>query len=124
MGVGRLTAEVLRFEDVEHLPVSSLIHAGFALPFCDPGHFPRLWQAALQAMEPGGLFAGHLFGERDEWSAHPGMTFQSECDAKRLFADLNIVQFHEFDGIGPSMGGSKRWHRFEIVAQKPESSGD
>ena len=121
---GRLTAEVLRFEDVEHLPVSSLIYAGFALPFCDPEYFPRLWQAVLQALEAGGLFAGHLFGERDEWSIHPDMTFHSESDARRLFAGLNIVQFHEFDGVGPSMGGPKRWHRFEIVAQNPEPSGD
>lgn len=114
----KLETATRRFESLEVLPPSSLIHAGMALPFCHPDHFEKFWSVVVTALLPGGVFVGQLFGDKDDWAADTERTFHSEREARALFRDLGLKVFdvHEFDG--PSMRGMKHWHRFDVIAQR------
>ena len=50
-----------RFEMMD-LPPCHLVNASFALFFCPPHAFVKLWRRIRAALVPGGRFAGHLLG--------------------------------------------------------------
>lgn len=106
-----------RFEELNSLPTSALIHAGLSLPFCEPTHFPSLWKTILSALEPGGVFVGHLFGDRHDWANHPIMSFHSEAEAKALCNGLTVELFRDSEGQGGLV--PHHWHRFDFILRKP-----
>ena len=59
-----LTAVVVNFAEMQ-VPHCDLVNASFALPFCEPRHFPALWSRIVAAIRPGGRIAGQFFGARD-----------------------------------------------------------
>ncbi|MDD2061250.1 class I SAM-dependent methyltransferase [Pseudomonas sp. GD03860] len=120
---GQLHAVVQAFENLVPLPACSLVFAGMALPFCHPEHFAALWKNVLSALEPGAVFAGNLFGDRDSWAGRPFMSFQTQAQARTLFEGLELEFFHEHEEDGPCMQGFKHWHRFDFIAKKPMSGG-
>jgi len=99
-------------------PRAHLIHAGYSLPFCDPGQFPALWSRIRGALTPGGIFAGQLFGVRDSWAADPTMTFHDSDQVSSLLDGLEILQLHETERDGEASSGPKHWHIYDILAQK------
>lgn len=109
------------FESLETLPPSSLIHAGMALPFCHPEHFEKFWSVVKSALLPGGIFVGQLFGDKDDWASDTSRTFHTEGEARALFQGLSLKAFEILEYDGPSLRGTKHWHRFDIIAQKPVS---
>jgi trans-aconitate methyltransferase len=104
-----------RLEDVRP-PRADFIYAGLSLPFCAPERFPGLWQRITLALRPDGVFAGHLFGDRDSWAADPSMTFMSLDQATALLSDLTTLFFEEQDEDGDSFAGRKHWHVFHVIA--------
>lgn len=116
--VGQLEATQMQFEELKLLPSVHLIYAGLSLPFCRPDSFGRLWEMVVSALEPGGVFAGHLFGDRDDWSANPKMTFHRAAEVESLGAGLDVVFFREIEEDGKSLQGPKHWHRYEAIFQK------
>ena len=82
------------------LPRAHLIHAGFSLPFCPPQEFPALWARIRQALAPGGVFAGQLFGTRDTWADDPDMTFCTRHQAEVLLDGLDIFRLEETERDG------------------------
>ena len=100
-------------------PEVDLINASFALPLCPPQLFPPLWYKITAALASGGIFAGQLYGERDDWARNPAMTIFDEAGARRLFAAYVIERFEveESDAVTPR-GKPKHWHIFHIVARK------
>lgn len=115
----RLSARVAAFESVE-LPPARLVNASFSLPFCEPAHFDALWSRIIAAIEPGGRFAGQLFGDRDSWAAIPDRSHQTESRARALLAPLQIEEFRIDEKDDNDAGGNpKHWHVFHIVARKP-----
>jgi len=116
---GQLHAVTQAFEYLYPLPSSSLIFAGMALPFCHPEHFTDVWSNILSALEPGGVFAGNLFGDRDDWADRIFMNFHSQAQARALFQDLDLHLFQVYEEDGPCMHGFKHWHRFDFIAKKP-----
>lgn len=105
------------FQSVELMP-AELINASFSLPFCPPGAFPELWQRIERALEPGGLFAGHFFGERDDW-ATDGLTIHTRHEVEDLFTGWQIIDLQEIDRQGQTaVGSSKHWHLFAVVARR------
>jgi SAM-dependent methyltransferase len=105
------------FEELGELPASDLVYAGFALPFCDPGHFPYLWADIREALRPGGLFAGELFGPHDEWFGRPGMNFHDRVGVEGMLAGMEVLQLVEDDRRGMSFEGPKHWHVFHLIAR-------
>jgi SAM-dependent methyltransferase len=105
------------------LPHAHLIHAGFSLPFCPPQEFPALWVRIREALAPGGVFAGQLFGIQDSWAGDPGMNFHARREVEGLLNGLQILRLQETEHDGHTFSGPKHWHTFDILARKnpPES---
>lgn len=113
----RVSTRCASFEEVGELPRADLVYAGFALPFCDPTRFPYLWADIRDAIEPGGLFAGELFGPHDEWFGRPGMNFHDRAGVEAMLTGLEVLRLVEDDRRGMSFEGPKHWHVFHIVAR-------
>lgn len=115
--LGRLQTQVVAFEEVA-LPSADLIYAGFSLSFCHPTHFPAFWAKLVNALRPGGRFAGQIFGDRDEWAAAPDMTFLNIAAARDLLQPFVLEVFTEIDEDGQAVNGPKHWHYYEVIARK------
>ncbi|MCE7980596.1 MAG: class I SAM-dependent methyltransferase [Caldilinea sp. CFX5] len=115
--LGRLQTQVVAFEEVT-LPPVDLIYAGFSLPFCQPTHFPAFWAKLVNAVRPGGCFAGQIFGDRDEWAATPDMTFLTLTETQTLLRSFTLEFFTEIDEDGQAVSGPKHWHYFEVIGRK------
>ncbi|BAN47015.1 bifunctional 2-polyprenyl-6-hydroxyphenol methylase/3-demethylubiquinol 3-O-methyltransferase UbiG [Metapseudomonas resinovorans] len=106
-----------RFEAMP-LPPAQLVNSSFALPLCPPVAFPTLWQSICTALPGGGLFAGHLFGERDDW-ADNGITILRRRQLEELLSGWEVLMLEEKeeDGI-TAKGRNKHWHLFSVVARR------
>lgn len=114
----RLTARAASFEGLD-LPAAKLVNASFSLPFCEPAHFDALWSRIVAAVEPGGRFAGQLFGDRDSWATIPDRSHQTEQRARDMFAAFDIEEFRaEEKDDNDALGNPKHWHVFHVVAQR------
>ncbi|WP_375737811.1 class I SAM-dependent methyltransferase [Pseudomonas boanensis] len=112
----RLQSLCCRFEALP-LPAADLINASFALPLCPPAAFPDLWHAIHRALAEGGLFAGHLLGERDDW-ANNGITILRRQQLEHLLADWEVMMLEEKEEDGvTAKGRNKHWHLFSVVAR-------
>lgn len=128
--VARLEAKVAS-EDRSRLEISTksfaeadfseahLVFAGISLPFCHPADFDRVWTRIVAAIRPGGRFAGHFLGVRDDWADHEGMTFLTRSEVLHLFdSEFDVEYFKEREEEEPSSTGPKKWHLFEAIAKK------
>jgi trans-aconitate methyltransferase len=113
----RLQTQVATFEEAT-LPSADLIHASFSLPFCAPQHFNAFWAKIVDALQPGGRFAGQFFGVRDSWANETDRTFHTEDQVRAMLEDFEIEFFQEHDEDGPSASGPKHWHFFTVIARK------
>lgn len=114
----RLVTHVAPFEGLQ-LPARQLINASFSLPFCHPGHFDALWQQIVDALPAGGLFAGQLFGDRDDWADSASMTFHTRAQLDARLVPFEIISLKEVDEDGgTATGKEKHWHYFEVIARK------
>lgn len=113
----RLEATRDHFESLA-LPRADLINGAFSLPFCRPAAFAGFWSRIHGALRPGGLFAGHFFGERDDW-AERELTIHRRDTLLEQFADWELIEFEEteFDGK-TAVGSRKHWHLFAVVARR------
>lgn len=98
-------------------PPAHLIHAGFSLPFCPPRQFQAMWTRIREALVPGGVFVGQLFGIRDSWAADSAMTFHDRRQAESLLDGLQILHLQETEHDGHAFTGPKHWHIFDILAR-------
>lgn len=115
----RLTLLELPFEAVEQLPACDLLVASFSLPFCPPEHFAGLWSQVKSALKPGAIFAGQLFGDRDEWATLPDRSHHTREEALELLSDFDIDTFNEEERDGEDASGTpKHWHVYHLVARK------
>ncbi|SDR72903.1 Methyltransferase domain-containing protein [Halopseudomonas litoralis] len=113
----RLTTLEARFEELRSLPSSALVHAGLSLPFCAPLDFAQLWALIQSSLEPGGVFVGHLFGDRHEWSTHSKMSFHTRREVEDLCSGWTIELLRESEGDGGLV--PHHWHRFDLIVRKP-----
>lgn len=112
-----LIALPVSFEEAV-IPSAFLINATFSLPFSTPVTFPVVWKKVLNALLPGGRFAGHFFGLEDSWSVKDDMTFHTPEALKELFTSFSIEHLEETKREGKTIGGAiKRWHVYHIVAR-------
>lgn len=102
------------------IPRCTLLNASFALPFCHPDSFDALWRIIRFAIEPGGRFAGQLFGDRDTWAALPDRTHHTRTQAEKLLLGMDVEMFKEDEkDAADSEGNDKHWHVYHIVAKNP-----
>ncbi len=118
-GRERLETQRASMESVE-LPKADLVNASYALPFCRPGSFERLWAQIDNAIRPGGRFSGQLFGETDDWAALDDRTHHTRDEVLELLRPFEIeVLVEEQKAPNPASAYPKRWHMFHVVARKP-----
>ena len=114
----RLETQVAAYEEAA-LPECDLVNASWALPFCRPEIFGVVWERIVDALRPGGRFAGQLFGDRDEWSIEDDMTFHTRTEAEALFRGFELERFDELEEDGETvLKNPKHWHVFHVVARK------
>jgi hypothetical protein len=95
------------------------VNASFALPFCDPSHFPALWSWITTVLSPGGRFAGQFFGDRDEWCPIRPASHVTRAQLESLLAPFAIEYLDEVEKRGDdAMGGTKYHHVFHVVARR------
>jgi tellurite methyltransferase len=119
----RLSAHQIPFEDAASSPLlpkrAELINASFALPFCDPAAFPALWAWIVRTLAPTGLFAGQLFGDRDEWAPIRPASHLTRAQVDALLAPFDPLHLDEVEKhAGDAMGENKHHHLYHIVARK------
>ncbi|MEM7770658.1 MAG: class I SAM-dependent methyltransferase [Cyanobacteria bacterium P01_E01_bin.6] len=115
-----LDTRVETFENLV-LPENSvdLINASFCLPFCESTAFSKVWAMIITALRPGGIFCGHLFGDRDSWATNPGTHHLTRSEVDDLLQPFSLEWFDEEDHPGKTaLGDDKHWHIFNIVARK------
>ncbi|HSN37487.1 MAG TPA: methyltransferase domain-containing protein [Arthrobacter sp.] len=116
---GRLSIEMRDFQEFRTLPDAELIFAGYSLPFIRPDHFESFWRLMLNALQPRGIVAVNLFGDRDSWADVPEWNFHTEAEARQLFDGLEILKFEVYDDDGQSFRGPKHWHIYDVIARRP-----
>jgi hypothetical protein len=70
---------------------------------------------------PGGRFAGHLLGDRDNWAGGPDASAHARSEVEDLIAALHVEHFEVTDEAGTSYKGPKRWHYFSVIAGRPQN---
>ena len=116
----RLRAEVAMFHEADWGDEVDLVFAGFALPFAHPELFDAVWRQLVDALAIGGRFAGHLFGDRDDWAKRSDRTHHTREQAEALLGgQFEIEVFSEVEEDKKTATGHlKHWHFFEIIAKK------
>jgi tellurite methyltransferase len=115
----QLNMQRAAFQDAVLGSEVDLVLAQLSLPFCEPEHFPGVWQKIVKALRPGGRFAGHFFGDRDTWAALPHMTCLPRPDVEALLVPFEIERFEEIENDRPTaLGEPHHWHVFEVIARK------
>ena len=95
------------------------IIAMFALPFISPNKFDEVFAKITKSLKPDGVFALHLFGNKDEWAGNPKMSIFDVEGARNLIKDLSILKFKEIEKPTRIANGQmKRGHIFQIIVQK------
>lgn len=113
-----LTMQLASFERVE-IPRCDLLNASFSLPFCEPEYFESLWARIVDAIEPGGRFAGQLFGDLDSWATIPDRSHHTREQVERLLSPFSVDKLQEEERDGQDCtGAGKHWHVFHIIARK------
>lgn len=108
------------FEEIRDLPMCDLIVSNFAIPFCDPNYFEKLWEVICNSINSNGYFLGNFFGLEDEWKGKKKlMNFFDIDKVKSLFKDFEIVEICEkkYDKK-TGMGILKHWDVIEVFARK------
>ncbi len=114
-----LQTRIAEFENLELLSKVDLINASFSLPFCEPNHFPHLWNKIVSGLIPKGRFSGQLFGNRDSWANDSTINYHTMSDIELLLQPFEIELLKEEDRDGKTaLGNEKHWHIFHIVARK------
>jgi SAM-dependent methyltransferase len=119
---GQVTIECAGFADMA-LPPADLVHAGFSLPFCSPDDFAAVWKGIREALLPGGVFAGQLFGPRDSWAGSPRMSFHCAEQVGELLDGTEVLYLRELNWEGEAVSGAKHWHVFDIVFRQSVPAG-
>lgn len=114
----RLACVLAGMEDATW-PRCRLLNASFALPFCVPGRFADLWTRVVESIQPGGRFAGQLFGDRDSWATLADRSHQSRAELDGMFRGFVLEELREEERDSADVeGNAKHWHVFHIVARK------
>ncbi|MBL1377800.1 class I SAM-dependent methyltransferase [Zobellella iuensis] len=106
------------FESFDY-PRAGLIIANASLYFAEPTSFADTWLRIADALESGGIFAGHFMGPEDDWASASRHTINALArhQVEALFTRFDILRFSERNEPGQTaLGKSKHWHTYSVVA--------
>src|SRR5262245_11484547 len=92
-------------------PPADLLNASLVLPFLTADAFDDVWERIVSSLGDGSRFAGHLFGERDEWATLTNRTHHTRAQVESLLSNFDIEHLdeREYDGQ-TALGAPKHWH--------------
>ncbi len=122
-----LNVRICPFENLKLPPATfDHIYASFSLPFCQPDHFPTLWQQLTQSLKPNAIIAGQLFGNHDQWATEPdhlAQIFLTPKEFQTLTHSFEQLHFEEVEEDGQTATQRKKhWHVYHFILRKPPSS--
>ncbi|MHB1769714.1 MAG: class I SAM-dependent methyltransferase [Minisyncoccota bacterium] len=94
-----------------------LISAQYTLPFISKDYFEKIWTHIRRSLRVGGIFAGQLFGERDDWFGRNTMSFYTADEVTKFtdgFASL-VCNEREYT---EEADRNKHWHYFDLILKK------
>jgi tellurite methyltransferase len=101
------------------LPAADLVNASYSLPFCEPEVFAALWERIVDAVRPGGRFAGQFFGDRDDWVKRGDRIHHTRAEVEECLRSFDIEYFDEVEKDEVMADGAvKHWHVFHVVGRK------
>ena len=96
-----------------------LVNSSFVLPFCSTRELPHLWAWITKLIRPGGRFSGQFFGDRDTWAHVRKTSGIRRARLETMFRDFVFEELREEEKDDvTSMGETKHWHVYHIVARK------
>ncbi len=121
----QLNVYVCPFEDLNVAPHTfDFVYAGFSLPFCPRTSFDIFWNQLVAAIKPGGIFAGQLFGERDEWASsneHAAQVFLTMDEYQLRTQGFDAIHFEEVEQDGTTaLNTPKHWHVYHFILQRQQ----
>ncbi|QFI36767.1 methyltransferase domain-containing protein [Moritella marina ATCC 15381] len=102
-------------------PQSGVIIANSSLFFAEAAAFESTWLSIESNLQIGGVFSGDFMGENDSWAKgyRSDTAPLTKQKISTLFENFEIIRFHERDEQGnTSLGKTKWWHTFSVVAVK------
>lgn len=92
----------------------------FSVFFQPQKDFDALWPRLVEAISPGGLFAGQLIGPDDDWADESTSSFQRPA-LDRLFERFSYEHIEEVRRSGKTIWGEpKKWHLYHVIARKTD----
>lgn len=90
----------------------------FSVFFLPRARFEAFWPRLVDAIEPGGLWAGEFLGVNDTWASED-YTTHTRADVDRLLEGFEVLHLaeEEFDGT-TALNNAKHWHLFHTIARK------
>ncbi|MFZ2154397.1 MAG: class I SAM-dependent methyltransferase [Candidatus Moraniibacteriota bacterium] len=103
----------------------NLINAQFSLPFYDGENFSDFMKKIIDSLKPDGIFAGHLFGAKDDryWGKdnNPKVNYHTKEEVEDMFRYLEKLEFREVEEEGKLRSGeAKHWHVFSFIVKKKD----
>ncbi len=114
----RLDARVGRYESIDWPALATCSTRASRCRFAPRRSSRPSGSGIHESLLPGGRFSGQLFGVDDEW-ARTGLLVYTRGEVEQLLAPYEIESLSEFAGEGlTSIGKTKHWHVFHVVARK------
>ena len=99
-----------------------LVNAQNSLSFIPPDQFDRVFESVLWSLKRGGVFAGQLVGDRDDWvSSRPDMTFSNAEKIEKRFTQMKLLAFREGEEDRRTAATQHR-HFIRFIVQRPMGS--
>ncbi len=111
----KLTLKQCQFEEVK-LPNADFIIATFTLSFCNPNEFMNLWNKIKKSLEPNGILAANLFGNRDWHINNPNVSNFTKEEVLKLLKDFELIKWkeQEYD----QEADQTHWHYYDFIAKR------
>lgn len=117
--VNNISYELSAFEEIQSIPRCDFFYTYHSFPFCKKESSAGLWQAVVDSINPGGVFAGTFFGLDDEWVESEKVTGTSLKQLDEMFTGFEVLHKKEINEMaGTAAGPQKHWHVHEVIALK------
>jgi tellurite methyltransferase len=101
------------------IPPCDLVAASVSLQFLDEQAYAAVFERITAAVQPGGRFAGLLYGDRDESADDPAYTCPSPDAIRQHLAAFEIESWHEREEDGHlALGDPHHVHLVEVIARR------
>ena len=101
---------------------ADLVFASASLPFLNHDHFQEALSIIYKGLKNDGVFAGLVFGTKDDWANSDGMTFLSQNSFISMIDPYDILYFDEVIETRPSAQEElKQWHLYYFILRKLKS---